>query len=171
VFTARTGTSNCVGERIDSTQKPGLLFTIDDSRSKPVIIPALAPWLGRLWYGRDRKGKKGWHRWQLFKETEPGHRFHTHYNSPAANAANGAKRLQVREALQPRRRARAHRRGVASLPTSGPSYIIIVIGLRVLAGELLPLTCLFDWADVKLRGLGQWIRALWTSSSTVVRVP
>jgi hypothetical protein len=81
VFTARTGTSNCVGERIDSTQKPGLLFTIDDSRSKPVIIPALAPRLGRLWYGRDRKGKKGWHRWQLFKETEPGHRFYTHYNS------------------------------------------------------------------------------------------
>jgi hypothetical protein len=89
----------------------------------------------------------------------------------ASNAANGAKRLQVPEALQPRRRARAHRRGVASLPTSGPSYIIIVIGLRMLAGELLPLTCLFDRADEKLRGLGRWIRALWTSSSTVVRVP
>jgi hypothetical protein len=37
--------------------------------------------LGRIWYGRDRKAKKGWHRWQLFKEIEPGHRFQTRYNN------------------------------------------------------------------------------------------
>jgi hypothetical protein len=67
--------------RIDGTQKPGLFFTIDNSRSKPVIISALAPLLGKLWYGSDRKGKKGWHHWQLVMETEPGHRFQTHYNN------------------------------------------------------------------------------------------
>jgi hypothetical protein len=27
------------------------------------------------------KAKKGWHRWQLFKEVEPGHRFQTRYNN------------------------------------------------------------------------------------------
>ncbi len=26
------------------------------------------------------KERKGWHRWQLFKEIEPGHRFQTRYN-------------------------------------------------------------------------------------------
>ncbi len=27
------------------------------------------------------KARKGWHRWQLFKEIEPGHRFQTRYNN------------------------------------------------------------------------------------------
>jgi hypothetical protein len=87
-----------------------------------------------------------------------------------ANAANEAKRPQVRETLRPRRQARAHRRGIAFLPMPGPSYIIIVMGLWMLAGELLPLTRFFDRAEVRLRGLGRWIRGLWTNPSAVVRV-
>ncbi len=35
------------------------------------------------------KAKKGWHRWQLFKEIEPGHRFQTRYNNLCSNRERG----------------------------------------------------------------------------------
>jgi hypothetical protein len=120
-----------------------LFFTIDNSRSKPVIISALALLLGKLWYGSGRKGKKGWHRWQLVTETEPGHRFQTHYNN----------HRQRRERDETSRYERIFHllggpalvvAGFAFLPTPGPSYIIIVIGLWMLTGELLSLTRFFD---------------------------
>ena len=44
--------------------------------------------------------------------------------------------------------------GFAFVPTPGPSYIIIVIGLWMLAGEFLPLARFFDRLEVKLRELG-----------------
>jgi hypothetical protein len=73
------------------------------------------------------KAKKGWHRWRLFKEIEPGHRFQTRYNNYR----------QRRERGETSRYGRIFNlaggsalivAGFAFLPTPGPSYIIIVIG-------------------------------------------
>ena len=41
--------------------------------------------------------------------------------------------------------------GFTFLPTPGPSYIIIVIGMWMLAGEFLPLARFFDRVEVRLR--------------------
>ena len=60
--------------------------------------------------------------------------------------------------------------GFVFLPTPGPSYIIIVLGLWMLAGESLVLTRFFDQAEVSLRKLGRRVKASWTGSSTVVKV-
>jgi hypothetical protein len=49
--------------------------------------------------------------------------------------------------------------GLAFLPTLGPSYLIIV-GLWMLAGELLILARLFDQVEVDLRRPGRWIKSL-----------
>ena len=59
--------------------------------------------------------------------------------------------------------------GLAFIPTPGPSYIIIVIGLWMLDGEFLPLALLLDRAEVRVRELRRWIRSVWNKSSTVVR--
>ena len=59
--------------------------------------------------------------------------------------------------------------GFAFLPTPGPSYIIIVRGLWMLAGEWLPLARMFDRIEVRLRGLGRWIKGRWTRSPAAVR--
>jgi hypothetical protein len=40
--------------------------------------------------------------------------------------------------------------GFAFIPTPGPSYIIVVIGMWMLAGEFLPLARLFDRLEVRL---------------------
>lgn len=115
------------------------------------------------------KAKKGWHRWQLFREIEPGHRFQTRYIN----------HRQRRERGETSRYGKIFNlaggpalivAGFAFLPTPGPSYIIIVIGSWMLAGEFLPLARFFDRLDVRLRKLGRWIKGLWVSSPAVAKV-
>lgn len=52
--------------------------------------------------------------------------------------------------------------GFAFIPTPGPSYIIIVIGMWMLAGEWLPLARIFDWLEVRLRNLGRLSKGRWS---------
>jgi putative transmembrane protein PGPGW len=115
------------------------------------------------------RAKKVWHRWQLFKEIEPGHRFQTRYNN----------HRQRRERGESSRYGRLFNlvggvalivSGFAFIPTPGPSYIIIVIGSWMVAGELLFFARFFDRTEVRLRELGRWIRDTWVDSSRVARV-
>ena len=115
------------------------------------------------------KAKKGWHRWQLFREIEPGHRFQTRYNN----------HRQRRERGETSRYGKIFNlaggpalilAGLAFLPTPGPSYIIIVIGSWMLAGEFLPLARFVDRLEVRLRKLGRWIKDRWVGSPAVAKV-
>jgi Flp pilus assembly protein TadB len=114
------------------------------------------------------KAKRGLHHWRLFKEIEPGHRFQTRYNnhhqrrergetssySRIFNLAGGPALIVA---------------GLAFLPTPGPSYMIIVIGLWMLAGELLSLARFFDRLEVRLRRLGRGIKGLWAGLPALVK--
>jgi hypothetical protein len=51
--------------------------------------------------------------------------------------------------------------GFLFLPTPGPSYIIIVIGLWMVAGELLVMARLFDRVEVRLRKAARWAKDAW----------
>jgi hypothetical protein len=53
--------------------------------------------------------------------------------------------------------------GFAFIPTPGPSNIIIVIGMWLLAGEFLLLARFFDRLEVRLRKLGRWIKNRWNT--------
>ncbi len=115
------------------------------------------------------KAKEGWQHWQRFKKFDPGHRFQTRYH----------RRRRRREQGQTSKYGRTFYlvgglvlivAGFAFLPTPGPSYIIIVLGLWMLAGEFLVLARFFDRAEVSLRKLGRRFKAFWTNSPTVVRL-
>ena len=115
------------------------------------------------------KAKEGWQHWQRLKKFEPGHRFQTRYH----------RRRRRREQGQTSKYGRSFNlvgglvlivAGFVFLPTPGPSYIIIVLGLWMLAGESLVLARFFDRAEVSLRKLGRRVKALWTGSPTVVKV-
>jgi Flp pilus assembly protein TadB len=115
------------------------------------------------------KAKKGWQHWQLFKEIKPGHRFQTRYNNHRQRRERGETSTYARVfnlACGPALIVA----GIAFLPTPGPSYIIIVIGMWMLAGEFLPLARFFDRLEVRLRRLGRGIKGLWTGLPAVVKV-
>ena len=112
------------------------------------------------------KAKEGWQHWQRFKKFEPGHRFQTRYHrrreqgqtSKYGGTFNLVGGLVLIVA------------GFVFLPTPGPSYIIIVLGLWMIAGEFLVLARFFDRAEVSLRKLGCRVKAFWTGSTSVVKV-
>jgi hypothetical protein len=115
------------------------------------------------------RAKEGWRHWRTFREIDAGHRYQARYHFH-----------------QHRRRKGLVWRywrlfsftcgpiliiaGFVFIPTPGPSYIIIAIGLWLLAGELLPLARLFDRVGVRLGRFGGWIRGVWRSSPAVVKV-
>src|ERR671920_1324821 len=104
---------------------------------------------------RWNRVKKAAERWRLSKEIEPGYRFQTRYSN----------RRRSRERGETSRYGRLFSlvsglilAGFAFIPTPGPSYIIIVIGMWMLASESLSLARIFDRLVVRLRKSGLWIK-------------
>jgi hypothetical protein len=114
------------------------------------------------------KAKKGWHQWRLFREIEPGHRFQTRYSNHRKRRERG-EAWKYGRVLNLAGELALIAAGFAFLPTPGPSYIIIMIGLWMLAGEFLPLARFFDRAEVRLRDLARHIKDFWTGSPTAAR--
>jgi hypothetical protein len=114
------------------------------------------------------KLKKGWHRWRLFKEIEPGHRFQTRYNNHRQRRERG-ETPRYRRIFNLAGGPALIVAGIAFIPTPGPSYMIIVLGMWLLAGEILPLARFFDRLDVRLRRLGRWIKERWAGLPALVR--
>ena len=113
--------------------------------------------------------KKAIERWRLFKEIEPGHRFQTRYHNHRRRREQGETPKWV-SLLNRVGGPTLIVAGFLFLPTPGPSYIIIVIGMWMLAGEFLPLARFFDRLDVRLRKLGRWIKECWKTLPTLLRV-
>jgi hypothetical protein len=59
--------------------------------------------------------------------------------------------------------------GFLFIPTPGPSYIIIIIGSWMVAGELLIVARFFDRTEVRLRRVGGWIKGRWSRLPTGVK--
>jgi hypothetical protein len=108
-------------------------------------------------------------RWRLFKEIEPGHRYQARYHSHRRRRETGEafKWGRIFNLIGGSALIVA---GFAFLPTPGPSYIIIVIGLWMLAGELLILARFFDRVEVRLRRLGGWSKNQWSRWPGAVKV-
>jgi hypothetical protein len=113
--------------------------------------------------------KKVIERWRLFWSLEAGHRFQTRYHSHRRRRDQGetSKWVSLLNLLSGPALIVA---GFAFIPTPGPSYIIIVIGMWMLAGEFLPLARFFDRAEVRLRRLGRWIKGRWSQLPAVAKV-
>ena len=112
--------------------------------------------------------KKAIERWRLFWSLEAGHRFQTRYHSHRRRRDQGetSKWVSLLNLVGGPALILA---GFAFIPTPGPSYIIVVIGMWMLAGEFLPLARLFDRLEVKLRKLGRWTKGKWSRLPTIVK--
>ena len=105
--------------------------------------------------------KKAIERWRLFWSLEAGHRFQTRYHSHRRRRDQGetSKWVSLLNLVGGPALILA---GFAFIPTPGPSYIIVVIVMWMLAGEYLSLARLFDRVEVRLRKLGRWTKSRWS---------
>jgi hypothetical protein len=108
-------------------------------------------------------------RWRLLKEIEPGRRFQARYHKHRRRREQGktSKWVILLNLISGPALIVA---GFLFLPTPGPSYIIIVVGTWMLAGEFLPLARFSDRVEVRLRKLGRWTKDRWNSTPAVVKV-
>ncbi len=114
------------------------------------------------------KAKEGWRHWRTFREIDAGHRYQARYHFHQRRTRKGlvSKYWRPMSLLCGPVLITA---GFVFIPTPGPSYIIIAIGLWLLAGEFLLLARLFDRVGVRLGRFGRWIKGLWRSSPAAVK--
>ena len=122
------------------------------------MLDKVPPWIGKALY-----------RWRLLWTLDAGHRFQTRYHTCRFD----------RECGEAYRYGRVFNLSVGPLlvvagfiflPTPGPSFIIIVIGLWMVAGELLVMAPLFDRMEVRLRKAARWAKDTWARSPNAAKV-
>ena len=118
--------------------------------------------------GLIAQAKEGWRHWRTFREIDAGHRYQSRYHFHQRRTRQGLvwKYWRLFSFTCGPILIIA---GFIFIPTPGPSYIIIAIGLWLLAGEFLPLARLFDRVGVRLGRLGRWIKGLWRRSSALTK--
>jgi hypothetical protein len=113
--------------------------------------------------------RKGWRHWRTFREIDEGHRYQSRYYFHQRRRRRGL----VWRYWRPFSLLCSPIliiMGFVFIPTPGPSYIIIALGLWLLAGESLLLARLFDRVGARLGRSGRWIRGVWRSSPAAVKV-
>jgi hypothetical protein len=113
--------------------------------------------------------KEAWRHWRTFREIDAGHRYQARYHMHQRRTRKGL----VSRYWRPMSLLCGPILIVAGfvfIPTPGPSYIIIAIGLWLLAGEFLLLARVFDRVGVRLGSFWRWLKGLWRTSHVVVKV-
>ena len=111
------------------------------------------------------KAKEGWRHWRTFREIDDGHRYQARYHLHQRRTRKGL----VSRYWRPMSLLCGPIliiAGFVFIPTPGPSYIIIAIGLWLLAGEFLLLARLFDKGGAWVGRFVRWLRGLWRSLPT-----
>ncbi len=105
--------------------------------------------------------------WRRFKQSKPGHRFQDHHHR-----------------YQRSYRSKSYLRGLFSVvwgllvvvvgiiavPGPGPGWLIILLGLGVIAGESLSFARSIDRVEVRLRQLARLVAGIWAASPAPVKV-
>ena len=105
--------------------------------------------------------------WQRFKQSKPGHRFQDHHHR-----------------YQRAYRSRSYFRGlfgiawgllvvaggIIAVPAPGPGWLIILLGLGVIAGESLFFARSIDRVELSMRWLARLVVGIWTISPNIVKV-
>ncbi len=104
---------------------------------------------------------------RYFKESKPGHRFQDHYHDHQ-RSSSGRSRLQVIFGIFGGCLIVVG--GVIAVPGPGPGWLIILLGLWMLAGKLLFFASFMDRIEVKLRRLARRVVGIWPISSALMKV-
>ncbi len=105
------------------------------------------------------KAKQSWRR---FRASKPGHRFQDRYRrqQESEHGWRDPRRLLY---LVGGLILAGGSLLLGALP--GPGMLTFFVGLAMIAGEFRPVARLLDWAEVRVRKLGQWVKGTWRSSA------
>jgi hypothetical protein len=115
--------------------------------------------------GMIRKMRDGWWR---FKAGKPGHRFRNRYRRNRRRSGQG--RFATRKVLLIVGGIVIVVASLLLAPLPGPGWGTLLLGLVILAGELLILARFFDRAEIKLRGPARQAKVVWASLPAPTRL-
>ncbi|HEX5850411.1 MAG TPA: PGPGW domain-containing protein [Rubrobacter sp.] len=116
-----------------------------------------------------QKIREVWRHWLTFREIDAGHRYQARYHLHQRRTRRGL----VSRYWKPVSLICGPIlifAGFLFIPTPGPSYLIIAIGMWLLAGEILALARIFDKVGVRLGRVWHRIKDLWHALHVVVKV-
>jgi len=105
--------------------------------------------------------------WRRFKQSEPGHRFQDHHRYQQSRLGKGS---YLRGFFSLVGGLLVVFGGLIAVPGPGPGWLIILLGLGMVAGQSLFFARLFDGAEVKARWLVRWVIGTWRTSPAFAKV-
>lgn len=104
--------------------------------------------------------------WRRLKESKPGRRFQDHhYRHQGGRGRSG---FQV--ILNVVGGVMVVGGGLIAVPGPGPGWLIILLGMVMIAGESLSFARFADWAEIKLRRLARRVASVWAASPAAAKV-
>ena len=113
--------------------------------------------------------KSAKYNWLHFKQSKPGHRFQDHYHRHQQGYI-GRSRSYLRGFFSILGGLLVVVGGLIAVPGPGPGWLIILLGLGMVAGESLFFARLLYRAEVILRGLARRVAGLWRTSPALVKI-
>jgi uncharacterized protein (TIGR02611 family) len=107
--------------------------------------------------------------WRCFKQSQPGHRFQDHHHRYQRGCI-GKRRSYFRGLFSIVGGFLVVVGGLVAVPGPGPGWLIILLGLGMVAGESLFFARLLDWVEVKLRGFTRGVVGIWRTSPAFVKI-
>ena len=104
--------------------------------------------------------------WRRFNESKPGHRFQDRYHHRQQGSSGG---FNPRAIFGIVGGILVVLGGVIAVPGPGPGWLIIFLGLGMLAGESKLVARFMDWGEMRLRGLARRAVYFWANSSAAVK--
>lgn len=106
--------------------------------------------------------------WRRLKKSKPGHRFQDHYRYQQQQGSSGRSNLRVILSIVGGFLVVGG--GVIAVPGPGPGWLIILLGLGMIAGVSLSFARFMDRVEVKLRGLARRGVGIWAAWPALVKV-
>jgi uncharacterized protein (TIGR02611 family) len=106
--------------------------------------------------------------WRRLKESRPGRRFQDHHYRHQHQDGRGRSSFQV--IFNVVGGVMVVGGGLVAVPGPGPGWLIILLGLVMIAGESLSFARFADRAEIKLRRLARRVAAVWAASPASAKV-
>ena len=122
----------------------------------------------RLGHTREYMIERAKENWRRFRESKPGQRYQDHYHR-CQRGSSGKPILRVIFSVVGGFLVVFG--GIIAGPGPGPGWLLILLGLGMVAGESLSFARLIDWAEVKVRRMVRLIVVgIWSTSPASVKV-